>query len=71
MVVEVDHPQWGRIKVLGSPVRFSEESLPVTCSPRLGEHTVEVLRSVLNISEEEIKNLHAQEVIGIASSRIS
>lgn len=68
-VVEVDHPQWGRIKVLGPPVRFLGESMPVTCSPGLGEHTVEVLTFLLNMSEHEINSLHAQGAIGVASGR--
>lgn len=63
-VVEVDHPQWGRIKVLGSPVKFMGEKVPVTCCPRLGEHTLEVLRSWLNTSEDEINDLYGQGTIG-------
>jgi formyl-CoA transferase len=45
MVVEVDHPSLGRIRMAGSPVKMSETP-PVAArpAPLLGEHTRAVLR---------------------------
>ena len=44
MVVEVDHPQAGRVKMLGIPVKLSETPGSVRRPPpMLGEHTPEVL----------------------------
>ncbi len=43
MVQEVDHPVEGRIRVLGSPVKFSRTpAVIVRHPPLLGEHTAEV-----------------------------
>jgi crotonobetainyl-CoA:carnitine CoA-transferase CaiB-like acyl-CoA transferase len=43
-LVEVEHPQWGRITAVGNPVRFSETpARPSGIAPELGQHTEEVL----------------------------
>ena len=47
MVVEVEHPRAGRIRVNGVPVKFSETpGGVVTPPPMLGEHTEAVLREL-------------------------
>ena len=57
MVVEVDHPKAGRVKALGTPVKFSATPGEVTrASPLLGEHTREVLEG-LGYSAGEIQAL--------------
>lgn len=44
MIVELDHPTAGRVETLGQPVKFSRTPGSVErASPRLGEHTREVL----------------------------
>ena len=42
--VDVDDPAMGRVRMPGAPLRFENTSCPMTLAPRLGEHTVEVLR---------------------------
>ncbi|HUX87025.1 MAG TPA: CoA transferase [Chloroflexota bacterium] len=60
---EVDHPKAGRVKLVGSPVHISGETLPVgRPAPMLGEHAVEILSS-LNISRDEIDRLLEKHVI--------
>ena len=45
MVVETDHPTLGKLRTLGSPIKLSATpALVGRAAPRLGEHTVEVLR---------------------------
>ena len=57
-VVEVDHPHRGRYKTIGNPIKLSNSPVTVTRSPLLGEHTDEVLSSILGYDAEEIKSLH-------------
>ena len=43
-LAEVDHPEWGRIKVVGNPVAMSDTPTRVGVEvPHLGQHTEEVL----------------------------
>ncbi|MDW3222051.1 MAG: CoA transferase [Paracoccaceae bacterium] len=47
MIVEVDHPQAGRVETIGHPVKFSETPASVNhAAPVLGQHTREVLAEV-------------------------
>ena len=60
MVVEVDHPTAGALKLLGVPYKFSRTPATVkSAPPLLGQHTDEVLRTLLGYSEEEIAELRA------------
>jgi len=52
---------------IASPMRFSETPAGYRrAPPLLGEHTREVLREELGLSEEEVARLHRQGVIGFA-----
>lgn len=63
MVVEAKHPEKGRIKMMGVPLRFSgvEQRLP-NPAPLLGQHTDEILAG-LGYSIEEIARLRRDGVI--------
>lgn len=50
-VVEVDHPKLGRLKMVGSPIRFDDMPLAYKPPPRLGEHTAALLEE-LSATEE-------------------
>src|SRR5687767_13016974 len=60
MVESVDHPTIGPIQVLGVPVKLSETPGSVRLPPpRLGEHTVSVLKNDLGFDEARIIALAA------------
>lgn len=64
MLVELDQPIAGKVKVAGSPIRLSETPGRVySHAPLLGEHTEDVLKEILGYSEEEIKELDAEGAI--------
>jgi len=64
MLIEMNHPKAGKVKVANSPIRLSKISNDnIQPSPLLGEHTEEVLREILGFSPEEIEKLKMQKVI--------
>jgi crotonobetainyl-CoA:carnitine CoA-transferase CaiB-like acyl-CoA transferase len=63
-VVDFDHPAAGKIKVMGYPVRFSKTPAHVVReAPEFGQHTEEILSSLVGLSWEEITALREQAVI--------
>lgn len=65
MVVERDHPEMGRVRLLGLPVKLSETPGDVhRIPPALGEHTEAVLQE-LGVTEEDLRRLRDQQVIGV------
>jgi len=63
-VVEVDHPNAGRVKMLGLPLKFSETPGKVrTPAPELGQHTEEILTEVLGYTWDEVTALREKQVI--------
>lgn len=68
MIVEVDQPDIGPVRIAGSPFRLSETPGAVfSPAPLLGQHTEEVLREVLGYSAERVQELLAAEVVYRAS----
>ena len=64
MVVEVDHASCGPIKMVNTPVKYSESRPGIrTAPPTLGQHTDEVLGEYLSLDEAEIKTLKEQGVV--------
>jgi formyl-CoA transferase len=64
MVRTVDHPSAGEVKMLGIPFRFSDTPSSIRRPPpTLGQHTEEILRDVLNLSDARIEELRAAKVV--------
>jgi len=64
MIRTVQHPTIGALTQLGAPYRIGGETLPIRRPPPLlGEHTAEVLGSLLGLGTEELDKLHADKVI--------
>ncbi|MEZ4501589.1 MAG: CoA transferase [Dehalococcoidia bacterium] len=62
----VQHPVVGPVELMRNPIRMSGSEVPLAPSPLLGEHTDEVLASVLGLSTAEIEALRAEGAIGPA-----
>jgi formyl-CoA transferase len=54
-VVEVDHPKRGKFLTVGNPIKLSDSPTEVIPSPLLGEHTDEILKSIVGWSDAEIE----------------
>jgi glutaryl-CoA transferase len=64
MLVEVEHPTAGSLRMAGIPVKFSATPASVRLPPPLlGQHTNEVLSSWLGINNDEIAVLKGKKVI--------
>jgi len=64
MIREVEHPVAGRIKVIGSPINLSETPTEIYFpAPLLGQHSSELLKSVLDYSDDQIDALKREKII--------
>ncbi len=64
MLVEIDHPTAGTVRLAGIPVKFSATPASVRLPPPLlGQHSEDVLSSWLGMSIEEIEQLKRKSVL--------
>jgi formyl-CoA transferase len=64
MYVELDHPQRGKWYNVGMPIKLSASPAKIQRSPTLGEHTDEILKEVLGLSDADIA---AKKAAGVFS----
>jgi len=65
MVVEVEHPTAGRVRLPGIPVKFGVTPARVGGPPpRLGEHTDAVLGGLLGLTGPHIAGLRRSGALG-------
>ena len=64
MKIELDHPAAGKVPLVASPMRFSATPIEYQAPPpTLGQHTEEVLRHMLAMSEADIQRLRTEGVV--------
>jgi CoA:oxalate CoA-transferase len=63
MIVEYDHPDVGRVRLPGNPIKMSGLGTISKPAPRLGEHTDSVLRELLSLAPDSIAALRASGAI--------
>ncbi|HSV78305.1 MAG TPA: CoA transferase [Ramlibacter sp.] len=64
MVLDVEHPKAGRTKALGMPAKMSLTPGQIRRpAPVLGQHTEEVLKGLLALSDRQIAELRARNAI--------
>jgi crotonobetainyl-CoA:carnitine CoA-transferase CaiB-like acyl-CoA transferase len=64
MIVEYDHPQVGKVRLPGNPIKMSGVSGTISKpAPMLGEHTDVVLQTLLRLSAKEIAALRENGAI--------
>ena len=64
MIVEYDHPQVGKVRMPGNPIKMSGvTATPSTPAPLLGEHTDAVLAELLGLAPERIDTLRRDGAI--------
>ena len=61
MIVEYDHPQVGKVRLPGNPIKMSDMGETISQpAPMLGEHTDAVLQTLLHLSADKIASLRAK-----------
>ena len=64
LLVELDQPTFGKVKVVNSPFHFFETASKAKGhAPRLGEHNEEVLTTLIGYSTEHINKLYKEEIL--------
>jgi len=64
LVQEMEHPHYGKVKVVGPPTSCSESPVEIQSPPPLlGEHNEEILTGMLGYSKEQVEDLKKQGVI--------
>jgi crotonobetainyl-CoA:carnitine CoA-transferase CaiB-like acyl-CoA transferase len=66
MIVDTEHPRFGRVRQLRSPVRVGPEASGYVRAPHRGEHQEEVLSDVLGYDRERIAELRDSGAFGAA-----
>jgi CoA:oxalate CoA-transferase len=63
-LIEVDDPVAGLVKLVGPPIKMSNQMMPIAQpAPRLGEHNEGILQDVLGYSSEQIQELREAGVL--------
>jgi len=64
MLVEIDQPRVGKMRIANSPIKMTETPGEVYApAPLLGQHTDEVLKSLLGYSDETLAQLKKEGII--------
>jgi formyl-CoA transferase len=63
MIVTLPHKTRGSFKTVGCPIRLSDSPVEYATSPLLGEHTEEVLTTLLGYSKDDVKKMKTQGAI--------
>jgi formyl-CoA transferase len=62
-IVEIDHPQRGKYRMAGCPIRLSKNDYDYKAAPLLGQHNEEVYRELLGLSPADLEELKRKGVI--------
>ncbi|MEC1525424.1 CoA transferase [Neobacillus niacini] len=63
MIVEVDTPTFGNVKMLGTPIKLSNDQPDYQAGPSLGQQNEDIYGGLLGYSPEYIELLKSKEII--------
>jgi crotonobetainyl-CoA:carnitine CoA-transferase CaiB-like acyl-CoA transferase len=69
-IVEVDGPEGKKVKTIANPLKMDEMPLNAyACAPRVGEHTGEILSTILGYSQQTVEAFHKKGVIRLSEKK--
>jgi crotonobetainyl-CoA:carnitine CoA-transferase CaiB-like acyl-CoA transferase len=68
LIVEAEHPVYGTVKTIASPVKVGDRARPPLRAPQRGEHTRAVLGELLGLSEQDYAVAAADGAFGRAAT---
>ena len=63
MMGTVTQPNIGEYLASGSPIRFVDDNLETLPAPTLGQHTEQILKEELSLSDGEVGRLKSQGIV--------
>ena len=63
-VYSIDYPGLDGLRLMGTPIKLEGERFIATRAPRIGEHTEEVLRELINLDASRLTDLRRSGVVG-------
>jgi crotonobetainyl-CoA:carnitine CoA-transferase CaiB-like acyl-CoA transferase len=64
MRVDLPHPLAGSVPSVANPIKFSDTPIQYGAAPpTLGQHTNQILRDELGLSEEDIETLRRKGIV--------
>ncbi len=64
MLMELDDPAWGKVRVTGQPVKTTGSPPPrEDAPPLLGQHTAQILQDMAGIGAEEVDDLRTAGIV--------
>jgi crotonobetainyl-CoA:carnitine CoA-transferase CaiB-like acyl-CoA transferase len=64
LIVSTEHPVFGTVRQVASPVRVGDARVPPRRAPERGQHTDEILRTLLGYSEDHIARIRVAGAFG-------
>ena len=64
LLLETEHPHWGTVRQVGSPVRFGDQPVEHRRAPHRNEHQHEITADLLGYSPERVAELAAAGAFG-------
>jgi crotonobetainyl-CoA:carnitine CoA-transferase CaiB-like acyl-CoA transferase len=63
MIVDVETPTFGNVKMIGSPIKVSNDEPEYKAGPSLGQHNQEVYGEILGYDSDYIDQLKNNKII--------
>jgi crotonobetainyl-CoA:carnitine CoA-transferase CaiB-like acyl-CoA transferase len=63
LIIETDHPDFGRVRQVAAPVKIPGTKKNHRRAPKLGEHTEEILKDWLGMTDGEIQQLRSKNAV--------